>query len=64
MAQTKQQKVNKDIAEMLLRIQGVDYHNWLDEKHVDVISKGTDTMKKLSEIASNNLNKNATESEV
>lgn len=34
---TKEQKQNKNFAEKLLRISGVDYDKWLDEKHQEVI---------------------------
>lgn len=50
-AQTKQQKANKEMAEMILRVNGEDYNKWLDEKHVEIIVKGTETIRKLTEMA-------------
>lgn len=34
---TKEQKQNKIFAEKLLLVKGVNYDEWLDEKHQDVI---------------------------
>lgn len=34
---TKEQKQNKNFAEKLLQIKGIDYEEWLDERHLEVI---------------------------
>lgn len=34
---TKEQKQNKNFAEKLLQIQGIDYEEWLDQKHQEMI---------------------------
>lgn len=36
---TKEQKQTKIFAEKLLRIQGLDYDEWLDQKHQEVINE-------------------------
>jgi hypothetical protein len=40
MAATKEQKERKTHAEHLLAYNGVDYDEWLDEKHQEVITEG------------------------
>ena len=57
-AQTKMQKNNQMIAELLLRVQGEDYYEWLDRMHAEVISKNTDTIKHLSNSTLNVSNHN------
>ena len=51
MAATKTQKTNKQIAEMVLRVQGLDYDAWLDEQHTALISKSTDVIAKVTQLA-------------
>jgi hypothetical protein len=51
MAATKMQKSNKQIAEMILRVQGQDYDEWLDEQHVAIITKNIDVIGKVTQLA-------------
>ena len=38
-AASKEQKQNKSFAEKLLRIKGVDYDEWLDQRHQEIINE-------------------------
>lgn len=57
MAATKEQKERKSHAEHLLAYNGVDYDEWLDEKHQEVITEGIpllmDLLKKERKAATN-----------
>ncbi|GED65577.1 hypothetical protein [Lysinibacillus fusiformis] len=48
---TKAQKSNKQIAEMILRVQGQDYDEWLDEQHVALITRSTEVITKVTKMA-------------
>ena len=57
MAATREQKERKSHAENLLAYNGVDYDEWLDEKHQEVIEEGIpllmDLLKKERKAAVN-----------
>lgn len=36
---SKEQKQTKSFAEKLLRIKGVDYEEWLDQRHQEIINE-------------------------
>lgn len=44
MAASKEQKKRKAFAEKLLRVKGVDYDEWLDEKHQEIIEGSDDLL--------------------
>ena len=43
---SKEQRQRKQFAEMLLRVQGVEYDDWLDEKHRAVIEENQELVMK------------------
>ena len=47
---TKEEKQRKQFAEKLLRIKGVDYDEWLDEKHRTVIQENQDLVMMALEV--------------
>ncbi|WEA41771.1 hypothetical protein [Lysinibacillus fusiformis] len=51
MATKAQMRSNKQIAEMILRVQGQDYDEWLDEQHVALITKSTEVIAKVTQMA-------------
>lgn len=46
--QDKVNKANKALAEMILRVQGKDYAEWLDQQHLDVITKNTQVIQQVT----------------
>ena len=48
---SKMQKSNKQIAEMILRVQGLDYDDWLDDQHTLLITKSNDVLGKIAQLA-------------
>jgi hypothetical protein len=46
-AASKEQKLSKSFAEKLLRIQGIDYDDWLDQKHKEIINENQSLMMSL-----------------
>jgi hypothetical protein len=61
---TKEEKQRKQFAEKLLRIKGVDYDKWLDEKHKTVIQENQDlVMMALESVLDNGSNQDSSTSD-
>ncbi|MCP3763726.1 hypothetical protein NLX67_15230 [Domibacillus sp. A3M-37] len=48
---TKEQKNRKQFAEKLLRVKGLNYDEWLDSKHQEVIQDNQDVVMQALEMA-------------
>lgn len=48
---TKEQKNRKQFAEKLLRVKGLNYEEWLDSKHQEVIQDNQDVVMQALEMA-------------
>jgi hypothetical protein len=48
---TKEQKNRKQFAEKLLRVKGLNYDEWLDSKHQEVIQNNQDVVMQALEMA-------------
>lgn len=59
---TKEQKQNKIFAEKLLLVKGVNYDEWLDEKHQDVIQSSQSLIIEALESKLNKLSSNDSDS--
>ena len=44
MAISKEQKKRKAFAEKILRVKGVDYDEWLDERHKEIVNGNDDLL--------------------
>lgn len=62
---SKEQKSRKQFAEKLLRIKGINYDEWLDSKHQEVIQENQDVVMQALEMALevNDSSSNTTDSE-